>query len=101
MKKLIALLLAALLLSTGCDVLEKIANGELKPEDIIDIPDEPETTEPVPDDGGEPQEPADTPAPDEPEQTPPPEEKHFGKGALPANELHEWFEKKRTKACQK
>lgn len=36
-----------------------------------------------------------------PGQTPPPEEKHFGKDALPANELHEWFEKKRKKACQK
>ena len=28
-------------------------------------------------------------------------ERHFGRGALPAKELREWFEKKRTEKCQK
>ena len=36
-----------------------------------------------------------------PGQTPPPEEKHFGKGALPADELHAWIENKRKELCQK
>lgn len=31
----------------------------------------------------------------------PDEEKHFGKGALPPEELREWFEQKRAKLCQK
>lgn len=27
--------------------------------------------------------------------------RHFGKGALPAEELREWFERKRAELCQK
>ena len=35
-----------------------------------------------------------------PQQKKPENVRHFGSGALPANELREWFERKRKEKCQ-
>jgi hypothetical protein len=35
-----------------------------------------------------------------PQQKKPENVRHFGRGALPANELREWFEQKRKEKCQ-
>ena len=35
-----------------------------------------------------------------PQKKKPENVRHFGRGALPANELHEWFEMKRKEKCQ-